>query len=143
MPRFGVSYDVFGNGKTAAKFFLGRYVTTFNTVDEWAELQPGRARAFRSTDRTRGWTDDERRLRVDCNLLNPAANGECGAGNPFFGKSVSPLTVDPATTGGWNTREYSWDLTAGVTQQVAPRVSVEVDYVRRSWGNLQATINRA
>ena len=46
-PRFGASYDVFGNGKTAAKFFLGRYVTTFNTVDEWIELQPGRARTFR------------------------------------------------------------------------------------------------
>jgi len=40
MPRFGVSYDVFGNGKTALKFFAGRYVTTFNTVDEWANYSP-------------------------------------------------------------------------------------------------------
>ena len=40
MPRFGASYDVFGNGKTAAKFFMGRYVTTFNTVDEWANYSP-------------------------------------------------------------------------------------------------------
>ena len=46
-PRFGASYDVFGNGKTAAKFFLGRYVTTTNTVDEWAVLQPGGQRPFR------------------------------------------------------------------------------------------------
>src|SRR5262249_2361306 len=44
---------------------------------------------------------------------------------------------------GWNTREYSWDLTAGVTQQIAPRVSVELDYIRRTWGNLAATTNRA
>src|SRR5262249_25433818 len=36
-----------------------------------------------------------------------------------------------------------WDLTAGVTQQVAPRVSVEVDYIRRTWGNLLYTVNRA
>src|SRR5678810_638344 len=35
-PRVGLSYDVFGNGKTAAKLFFGRYVTTTNTVDEWA-----------------------------------------------------------------------------------------------------------
>ena len=34
-------------------------------------------------------------------------------------------------------------MTAGVTQQVAPRVSVEVDYVRRTWGNLLYTVNRA
>ena len=58
-------------------------------------------------------------------------------------EASSPLTVDPATTSGWNTREYSWDLSAGVTQQIAPRVSVQVDYIRRSWGNLPATINRA
>jgi hypothetical protein len=44
---------------------------------------------------------------------------------------------------GWNTREYSWDLTAGITQEVAPRVSLQVDYVRRSWGNLGAIVNDA
>jgi hypothetical protein len=143
LPRFGASYDVFGNGKTAAKFFLGRYATTFNTVDEWANYSPAGLGHFVSQDMQRGWTDTNQNYRVDCNLLNPAANLECAAGNPLFGKSVSALAVDPATTSGWNTREYSWDLTAGVTQQIAPRVSVEVDYVRRSWGNLPATINRA
>ncbi len=142
MPRFGASYDVFGNGKTAAKFFLGRYVTTFNTVDEWANYSPAGLGHFVTTD-TRGWTDSDQDKVVDCNLLNPAANDECGPGNPFFGKPVSPLTVDPATVDGWNTREYSWDLTAGLTQQVAPRVSLQIDYIRRSWGNLPATINRA
>ena len=80
--------------------------------------------------------------QADTPGYNPAKDS-CGAGNPFFGKSVSPLTIDPATTSGWNTREYSWDLTLGVMQQVAPRVSVEVNYIRRSWGNLQTTINRA
>jgi hypothetical protein len=143
LPRFGASYDVFGNGKTAAKFFLGRYATTFNTVDEWANYSPAGLGHFVSQDMQRGWTDTNQNYRVDCNLLNAAVNGECAAGNPLFGKSVSALAVDPATTSGWNTREYSWDLTAGVTQQIAPRVSVEVDYVRRSWGNLPATINRA
>ena len=36
-PRFGATYDVFGNGKTAVKFFMGEYVTTTNTVDEWLD----------------------------------------------------------------------------------------------------------
>jgi hypothetical protein len=58
-------------------------------------------------------------------------------------KTATPLTTDPALTGGWNSREYSWDFNAGVTQQIAPRVSVELDYFRRSWGNLTAEVNRA
>jgi Carboxypeptidase regulatory-like domain len=143
LPRFGASYDVFGNGRTAAKFFLGRYVTTFNTVDEWANYSPAGLGHFVG-ETNRPWTDANGDFVANCDLLNPAGNGECGPmANPAFGKQVNNLTVDPATISGWNTREYSWDLTAGVTQQVAPRISVEVAYIRRSWGNLQATINRA
>jgi len=143
MPRFGVSYDVFGNGKTAAKFFMGRYVTTFNTVDEWVNYSPAGIGHFVSVDQNRPWGDTNNDKVVNCVLTNPAANGECGPGNPSFLKTIPPLSTDPELTGGWNSREYSWDLNAGVTQEIAPRVSVEVNYVRRSWGNLTATVNRA
>src|SRR5688572_20134421 len=147
-PRFGASYDVLGNGKTAAKFFFGRYVTTTNTVDEWLFYSPAGAGQF-VTNTTRPW-NDRGGLGVDgdytpqCDLLNPAANGECGPmSNPNFGRRINPLRVDPDTTSGWNKREYSWDLTAAITQEVIPRVSLEVAYIRRSWGNLKTTINRA
>jgi hypothetical protein len=142
-PRFGVSYDVFGNGKTAAKFFMGRYVTTTNTVDEWLFYSPAGAGKFVTTT-NRPWTDTNTNFVPECDLLNPVANGECGAmSNPNFGRGINPLVVDPDTTSGWNKREYSWDMTLGVTQEVAPRVSVEVNYIRRTWGNLKTTINRA
>jgi hypothetical protein len=141
MPRFGASYDVFGNGKTAAKFFMGRYVTTFNTVDEWLNYSPAGFGQFVTQD-TRPWIDNGDYV-ANCNFNDPNPNGECGPGNPNFAKQVSPLTVDPAITDGWNTREYSWDLTASIVQEVAPRVSVEVSYVRRTWGNMATTVNNA
>jgi hypothetical protein len=154
-PRFGASYDVFGNGKTAAKFFMGQYVTTVNTVDEWLHYSPAGGGHFVSavgsgTAAGRTWADNNKDFVVNCDLLNqgaqsPATTGsidECGPGNPFFGQSLSPLQVDPALATGWNTREHSWDLMAGITQQIAPKVSLEVTFNHRSWGNLATTINR-
>src|SRR5262249_27036413 len=139
-PRFGVAYDVFGNGKTAAKFFLGRYVTTTNSTEEGTYSPAGRV----IVNTTRSWTDRTNDYVPDDNLLNTASNHEGGPmANPFFGQYRFPLTLDPSITSGWDKREYSWDLTAGVTQQVAPRVSVGIDYIRRTWGNLLYTVNRA
>jgi len=140
-PRFGATYDVFGNGKTAVKAFLGEYVTTTNTVNEWLNYSPAGIGHFTSST-TRAWTDNGDFV-PNCDLLNPAANGECGPmASPTFGKTISPTTVDPDTTSGWNKREHSWDLSVALSQQLAPRVSIDVSYNRRSWGNLQTTINR-
>jgi hypothetical protein len=150
MPRFGAAYDVFGNGRTALKFFLGKYVTTTNTVDEWLNYSPAGFGNF-INQQDRAWSDNDNDFVPDCDLLNPAAQGpsingsvdDCGPGNPFFAQPVSPLTVDPDTTDGWNTREHSWDMNLGIVQEIAPRVSVELAYVRRVWSNMQATVNRA
>jgi hypothetical protein len=84
--------------------------------------------------------------------MNPAANGtvgpngvfECGAWtNQNFGKLAPATTYDPNVLAGWNVHEFSWDLGASIQQQLAPRVSVNVGYVRRTWGNLTVTDNRA
>jgi hypothetical protein len=147
--RFGGAYDLFGNGKSSLKASLGRYPTPDNSYGAYGFLQQP---AFRvATNTTRAWNDsffpvgDPRRgnFRPDCVLTNQAANDECGPGNPNFGKAAPFQTYDPKVLSGWNVREYSWDLSVGVQQEVAPRTSVEVTYVRRSWGNQTVTDNRA
>ena len=80
----------------------------------------------------------------DCDLANPAKNGECGAmANQNFGKNVFSRTYDPALVNGWGVRPYNWEMGASVQQEVVPRVSVNVGYYRRWFGNFYVTDNRA
>jgi hypothetical protein len=140
-PRFGAAYDLFGNGRTSLKFSFGRYPTADNGYGAFGLLQQPANRVATAT--FRAWNDANRNFFPDCDLLNLGANGECGAGNPNFGRAVFALTYDPILLNGWNVREYSWDLSVGIQQEIAPRASVEITYVRRSWGNQTATDNRA
>ncbi len=140
-PRMGGAYDVFGTGRTAVKFSVGRYPTPTNAYEAYGRLQQPAFRVAANT--ARAWNDANRNFIPDCDLLNLGANGECGAGNPNFGRAVFATTYDPDVLNGWNVREYSWDLSAGVQHQILPRVSVLASYIRRSWGNQTVTDNRA
>jgi hypothetical protein len=76
--------------------------------------------------------------------MNPAANGECGPwANLNWGQLVSTTTVNPDVLEGWGKRNWDWQFSAGVQHEVLPRVSVDVSYARRWWGNFFVTDNRA
>jgi hypothetical protein len=140
--RTGLSYDVFGTGKTALKFAANKYLLgqTLNALGG-AETNPV-ARLVNSTNRS--WTDANRNFRPDCDLTAPAANGECGPmANPAFGTAAPAAQFDPDLMGGFGNRTYNWEFSAGVQHEVMPRVSVDVGYFRRIWGNFRVTDNLA
>jgi hypothetical protein len=58
-----------------------------------------------TTVTTRSFNDANKNFAPDCNLLNPAANGECGAmSSQTFGQNVFSNTYDPAILHGWGVR---------------------------------------
>jgi hypothetical protein len=132
-PRVGVAYDVFANGKTAVKVSAGRYLeAASNGVGYYSTTNP--ISRLTATSGLRAFNDVNGNFLADCDLSNMAGNGECGPGNPTFGKEVFTTNVDEAALGGWGVRPSDWGITASVQQQVLPRVSAEVTYTRR-WLN--------
>jgi hypothetical protein len=137
----GVAYDVFGNGKTALKVNLGKYMEAFVASNSDFDLNP----LIRTTvSTTRVWTDTNKDFVANCNLANPDKNGECGdMANKSLGKEVFQRSYDPDLISGFGKRPYSWSMGVSVQQEVMPRVSVNVGYFRNWWGNWYAVDNRA
>ena len=79
----------------------------------------------------RSWNDANGDFVPDCDLLDPAANGECGrSSSPSFGTPRSGNSYDPDTLTGWGKRDYNWQFAGGVEQELVPRVSVSADFFR-------------
>ena len=142
------TFDLFGNGKTAIKANVGKYLEATITASNYGIANPT-SRIAQNV--TRNWTDSNGNFVADCDLLNSAAQdlrsrgGDvCGAySNLNFGKNVFSNTIDPAILKGWGVRPSDWSFGVSVQQEVAPRVSVEIGYVRRWFQGFVATDNLA
>jgi hypothetical protein len=136
-PRLGVAYDLFGTGRTALKWNLGRFVeATAGAFPEAVNPITANARA------TRTWNDTNGNFIPDCDLSNQAANGEClASNNQNFGKPVVPFRYDPRAVTGWGTRGYNWESMVGIQHQLLPGLAVDASYHRRSFGHFRASDN--
>jgi hypothetical protein len=136
-PRLGVSFDVFGTGRTAVKTSIARYVngqqiavadaanpeTTVGTLD---------TRAWRDIDGNGSPFDASGNLQF--NELTPSAS------TPNFGKNIATsTTTDPAVLNGWGVRGYNWEYTVSAQHELAPKVSLSAGYYRRWFGNQTVT----
>jgi hypothetical protein len=154
-PKVGVSYDLFGDGKTAIKANVGKYVLGQALVLGGLASQGGYNIATATTGVGRSWTDNNKNGVPDCDLTNPAAQGpalagglqqvdSCGAvtgGNALiYNNTLTPnLAVDPDARYGWGKRPYSWEFSVSVQHELGRGISVNGGVFKRWFGNFLVT----
>jgi hypothetical protein len=136
-PRMGFAYDVFGNGRTAVKVGLSRYVTQ-EAVSDTQSVNP--IGAVNATQ-TRTWTDDGDFI-IEGDPLNLEINGELGrSNNQAFGQSVITTRLDPRYQKGYGVRPFNWETSVGLQHELRPGLSTSVSYHRRWFGNFKLNDN--
>jgi hypothetical protein len=141
-PRVGVAYDLFGNGKTSLKSSWGKYMIGLSPL-------AGNPISLLAYTANRSWTPslapgNPNYYIPQCDLNNPAANGDCGAlDNALFGQLRPSAAIDPDTITGWGHRPWNQEFSVSVQQEIMPRVSADVGYFRRWFGNFTVADNRA
>jgi hypothetical protein len=121
-PRFGVAYDLFGDGKTAVKGSISKYVSQF-TTDFANNYNP----MFLSTD-SRTWNDLNRDDIAEDNEIGPSNNNA-------FGVRAS-RNPDPNIK-----REYSVEYSGVFQRQLTRGISASIGYYRRGFHRLQVQDN--
>ena len=151
-PKVGVAWDVFGDGKTAIKANVGKYMLGQALVIGGLASQPGYNVQLTSS---RGWVDNNRNFIPDCDLTRNTNQGptQVGIDNQvdtclaavgpnanFYSNTLLPnLAVQDDARYGWGKRPYSWEFSVSAQREIGRGVSVNGGVFRRWFGNFLVT----
>src|SRR5580765_7385151 len=151
-PKVGVAYDVFGDGKTAIKANVGKYVLGQALLVGGLASQPGYNVQLTSS---RAWTDNNKNFIPDCDLTRNTNQGptQVGADNQvdtclaavganalMYSNSLNPnLAVQDDARYGWGKRPYSWEFSVSAQREVGRGISVNGGVFKRWFGNFLIT----
>jgi len=129
-PRVGFAYDLFGNGRTAIKANIGRFVAFEANSGINFSSNPANAIA---TSATRVWTDNGDYVPQE-NELGPLSNAN-------FGRPIATTQFADDVLHGWGNRGYNWQTAVTLQHELVDRVAINVGYYRTWYGNFYVTDN--
>ena len=124
-PRLGVSWDLFGNARTAVKFTMGRYVNQ-EVAAPTRSLNPMRLVADNDV---RSWSDTNGNLQPELNELGPTSNR-------LFGTVVPSVRFDPEYVDGFAARGGHWNYHLSLQHELRPGLGVTATYSHVDYFNV-------
>jgi len=131
-PRLGAAYDVFGDGTTAIKGSLGRYLAT--EASNFARANNPVLASTTNANRT--WADANLDFIPQEEELGPLSDAN-------FGKPKIVTRYAEDIRIGFGKRAYNWQGSVSIQRQLAPGIALNVGYFRTWYGNFQVTDNLA
>jgi hypothetical protein len=138
-PRWGLTWDLFGTGKTSVKWNMGKYLTAAGITGIYSGANPAR-RTVNAI--TRIWNDTDGDRIVDCDLNNFTPQGECGTfilgsnDTTRFGRDPLSLDASGGPIGLQNTQCGRTEQ--GIPAAVQAYCAAYGDTLLSGWGKRQA-----
>ena len=153
-PKGAMAYDLFGDGRTALKVNVGKYMLGQALVVGGLASQPGYNVQLTSS---RSWTDNNRNFIPDCDLTRNTNQGPTQTGDDFqvdtclaatglnanfYRNELFPnLAVQDDARYGWGKRPYSWEFSTSAQHEITRGISVNGGVFWRWFGNFLVTDN--
>ena len=136
-PRVGASYDLFGNGRTALKGSIGRFIPIQSNIPIGTTsgiVFPNNPVSAMVISSTRTWTDaNGDYVPQDAELGPPSAVD--------FGRPRIVTRYSDEILHGWGAGPYSWQGSVALQHELRRGLAVNVGYFRTWYGNFFATDN--